>query len=269
MIPRRPQHCDQHPVYQRGCEDCRLISQKWERARARERAYRGPIRVPAAQATLHVQRLVKEGMTVAAIGRAAGVSQTTAHHLANGNRATVHRNIHNRILGVTPQMAEEDEVMVPALGMSRRIQHLYFMGWSGAMIANRAGIEQSQVHRLAQGRQHTITREIRDAFMAAYQRIWDLDGGSNRAKATAARHGWRSVFVWDDPDTDAQPTAGEREKRRGGSVEELAELAALGATWSEETVRRAGFRTLKAAWSAAQKRGWLDLVHRMEGKEAA
>lgn len=269
MIPRRPQHCDQHPVYQRGCEDCRLISQKWERARARERAYRGPIRVPATQATMHVQRLVKEGMTVAAIGRAAGVSQTTAHHLANGNRATVHRNIHNRILGVTPQMAEQDEVMVPALGMSRRIQHLYFMGWSGAMIANRAGIEQSQVHRLAQGRQHTITREIRDAFMAAYQRIWDLDGGSNRAKATAARHGWRSIYVWDNPDMDRRPTAEARDKRRHGPMEELMELADLGATWSEETVRRAGFSSLASARSAARQRGLLGVVRRMEGKDAA
>jgi DNA-binding XRE family transcriptional regulator len=196
MIPKRPQHCDQHPRYQKGCDDCRLISQKWERVRARERAYYGPRRVPAEQVTAHVRRLAENGMTPAEVARAAGVSQTTTHYIAHGRREMVHRVVHNRLMSVT--LSHQYGFYVPALGLGRRIQHLYWMGWSGRAIAEMGETTQSQVHEIASLRRDTISRDLHD------RELWSQDGGSVRAKNTAKRNGWPSIFAWVDPDSDAR-----------------------------------------------------------------
>lgn len=197
---KRPQHCDQHKVYRIGCDDCRAVSRKWERARARERAYRGPIMVPAYQATEHMRRLTGMGVSVAAIARAAGLSQSAAHNVWHGKRGTIHRNTHNQIMGVSYETAEPEDGYRPAIGLTRKVQHLFFMGWTGADIARRVGVEQGHIYRIAEGANRTVDKGMYDRTAAVYRQLCHTDGGSVRAKNTAARNGWVSIYAYDNPD---------------------------------------------------------------------
>lgn len=262
-IPKRPQHCKDHTVYLRGCDACRLVAKKWERVRARERAYRGPIRVPADQARDHILRLVGQGMTPASIARAAGVSQTTTHNLHRGKRETIHRLIHNRIMGVTPTF--DTSAYIPSLGLSRRVQHLYWMGHSGATIAKRADTTQSQVHEVANELRQSIDRDRHRRLMRTYQELWNVEGESVRARNTARRNGWVSIFAWDDPDTDKRPAKVVTgiESAHVARIETLADLAEMGEPWADHVVRRAGFSSLDYTAKVLRNHGRTDVEARL------
>lgn len=198
--PHRPHHCTSHRTYQAGCADCQATARKWQRIRSKENAYYGPRMVPADQSRNHMQRLIQAGMTPASIARAAGVAQATTHRIAHGQRETIHRMVHNKIMGVTHAQARLADGYLPTIGLSRRIQHLYFMGWTGAEIARRVGVEQGHIYRIAEHKNRTIRQEMHHRVMDVYRELWDQDGGSVRAKNTARRNGWVSIFAWSEPD---------------------------------------------------------------------
>lgn len=207
--PRRPHHCEDHKTYQAGCVDCQGVARHWSRLRAREIAYYGPRTVPADQAHQHVRRLIDLGHTAIAVARAAGVSQAMMHRIAHGKPKTVHRLIHNQIMGVTHDTVEQHERRVDATSVRRHVQHLFWMGWSAPMIAETCGLYQERVHAIASGRDRRVDRQVADQLMYAYRQLWDVDGPSVRSKNVARRYGWVSIFAWDDPgDPDELPSTG-------------------------------------------------------------
>lgn len=110
-------------------------------------------------------------------------------------------------------LAAGRDLLIPALGSTRRIQALVAIGWTMAEIARRLGTARSDIRRLATEADRVTPRRA--------QQISDLyDHLSNRtptgttraelatygrARALARRSGWARPIDWDDIDTDEAP----------------------------------------------------------------
>lgn len=187
-----------------------------------------PPRVPAKPVADHVRSLIAVGMSRAQIAVAAGVSRSSVAHIALEQNPTVNRTTADKILAVRPRIVRDTD-RLPAVGTRRRLQALYAMGHGSKAIRSLSGLTNGAVQNLLYERTGDVTAATYKAVRAAYRRLATTPGSSDRAKASARRHGWPPPAAWDD-DIDnpaAVPNVGEDVARYAAIVED--------ATWLIET----------------------------------
>ena len=186
--------CRDHPKYVAGCEGCQAQNRAY--LRAWKKGHRMGHLVDSTPAREHIATLVEAGYSLSSIARRSGVSLSAIYNLSRGVNPTIHVDTSEAILGTRAG----DAVMVPSVGVHRRLQHLALMGWSAGRLAGELGVTQQMVSLLMIGKTrqvHVTTFEKVRVFFSAH---WQDDGGSTRAKGYARRNGYVPAAAWDDID---------------------------------------------------------------------
>lgn len=169
----------------------------------------------------HVAALLAAGLTRGNIAQAAGIPLPTLDHLRRGDYRTVRAQISRAILAIDPARARPDRYLVDATGTRRRVQALYWRGFTTAAMNAQTGIEASYLRALARG-VPLVTRDTRAVVAALYRRWHDQDpcphgvdgAAAARARAFARRRGFAPPGAWTDIDDPAEaPDLGERTRR--------------------------------------------------------
>jgi transcriptional regulator with XRE-family HTH domain len=95
------------------------------------------------------------------------------------------------------------EGRVNSLGTKRRIQGLQVLGWTQTHIGDAAGYPQNAVSRLLN--KDTVTPQTRDRIKAAAAKLTGRGPDEVVARHAVAK-GWVSLYAWDDPDVDDEPS---------------------------------------------------------------
>ncbi len=219
---------------------------EYVRWRARQIAYgRWEPWADAAAVRAHVRRLRTTGVSYEAIAAAAGVSPMTVHRLLHGKRcpedrgrlgrqplAQVSAEAAQRLLAVTPAMAEQLAARRDATGTRRRLQALTAVGHPPAALAHWLGVAPRAVARIVRGTTATVSPALHAAVCDLYDRLWDVAPpgqtlaerrAAAAARALAAGHGWPAPMGLDDnriddpayrPRAHWRPAAGGEDVRR-------------------------------------------------------
>jgi transcriptional regulator with XRE-family HTH domain len=164
--------------------------------------------VPAERAQEHVTTLL-DHMTIRGIAEAAGVSQVTVRKVLEGGR--IHARTSAKVLAVRPVLAG---AWVPIRGITRRVQALNALGWSLRVIAENAGLSESELQNIANGANRFVMTNTADAIHRVYE---DMSmrlpravtrperSAVGRARNSAAARGFVPPLAWDDIDRDPHP----------------------------------------------------------------
>lgn len=208
------------------CGTCRH-SRKMDRQRRRSRlrAYGRedqirPRRVDAAPARAVLQRLLDSGFALERIAIAAGVPHSTLTTLRFGRRGanagvhlkTIEAIVADALLRLDPQTIST--CMVAATGTTRRLQALVATGQTQTTLAKLLGRGVGNLSPLVHGRRQIVTVGTHDAVKALFDALWDQHPEGTMhdvARRLAHQHGWLPPLAWDDPDTDPEPPAVDRD----------------------------------------------------------
>jgi lambda repressor-like predicted transcriptional regulator len=148
--------------------------------------------------------LRESGMSLNAIGRAAGISPKTVQELPE--RKYLHGPTAAAILAVRPERELPARNMRPAIASARRVQALAAIGWSFTEQGRQVGMHTQQVWELAWSKSHLVTVATADRVHDLFERLSATPGPSKRARNAAAKHGWLPPLAWDDiDDPQAEP----------------------------------------------------------------
>jgi hypothetical protein len=189
--------------------------ENYGRWRARQIAYgRWEPWAQAAPVREHVQGLRRDGASLRAIGRAAGVSPTTVHRLLHGEPARCRpapRRIQageaRRLLAVTPGVVVHAAARRDAAGVRLRLRALTAVGYPSVTLAVRAGVAPGTIRDLVSGHVPTVSMALHETVARLYDELWDQrppegTGAQRRAAAAArsraARSGWPAPMGLDD-----------------------------------------------------------------------
>lgn len=200
--------CIEHVKFRAGCEQCQHVARRYHHRRhAAIAAGTWQYPVPIREVRAHIEQLVRRGMSVRAIGRAAYVSECTLTDIRNDRRRrTVTGHIAAQILAVplpaagTPPRAG----LVDATATRRRIQAMAWMGHPVDAQAREVGVNPPSMHRIVTAnprwRRQWVTVDVEQRIAALYDR-WSLtrrEITGNNVRATAIKHGWHGPYAWDD-----------------------------------------------------------------------
>jgi hypothetical protein len=150
----------------------------------------------------HVRRLISAYLPETSIALAAGVSPSFVCGLVNGRFQRIRPEAARALLavGFTPLPVQ---TTVTGCGVARRVRALARVGWSLAAQADALGLSsQSKLSRLVGV--PTVRYERWRAVFELYRERSEVDGGCERARNWARRHGWAAPAAWtlrtiDDP----------------------------------------------------------------------
>jgi lambda repressor-like predicted transcriptional regulator len=191
--------CGRHRGSSAGCHDCQRIAARYDRRR--RAAIAAGTWLPRASTDAvraHVAMLRESGMSLNAIGRAAGISPKTIQELPE--RKYLHGPTAGAVLAVRPERELPARNMRPAIGSARRVQALGAIGWSFTEQGRQVGMHTQQVWEIAWAKSHLVTVTTADRIHDLFERLSATPGGSTRARNAAARHGWLPPLAWDDID---------------------------------------------------------------------
>lgn len=136
------------------------------------------------------------GYSVAAVARAVDLPAPTLYCIESGQTRRCTPVIAERVMNVTAGEVKRTSVLLDATPTVQRLQHLMVMGWTQTAISAEAGISQALVSLLLLGGQK-VTPETEILVHRCFKRLWQVDGGSARARAHALRRGYQSIMAWD------------------------------------------------------------------------
>ena len=194
--------CRDHPKYVAGCEGCQAQNRAY--LRAWKKGHRMGHMVDSTPAREHIATLVEAGYSLSSIARRSGVSLSAIYNLSRGVNPTIHVDTSEAILGTRAG----DAVMVPAVGVHRRLQHLALMGWSAGRLAGELGVTQQMVSLLMIGKTRQVHVTTFEKVRVFFSANWQDDGGSTRAKGYARRNGYVPAAAWDDIDNPRERPKG-------------------------------------------------------------
>lgn len=247
------------------CTPCRAANTAYQNRRARAQAYGRPTTdlVDAAPARAHVLELMKAGMGWKVVAARAGVAQGVVSALLYGKtgRAAAPKRIRpataQALLAVaTPGPADlSPGRVIDGTGTRRRLQALVALGWTQTALAERLGMELSNLGRLLAGGRVTAGRAT--AVAALYDQLWTRQPpagpGRDRARKRAAAQGWPGPLAWDDATID-DPAATPHPGGTEDVDEDLVDDVALAAVLDGHRLTLTG-ATLTAAVHALLDRG--------------
>ncbi|WP_280389499.1 hypothetical protein [Nocardia wallacei] len=160
-----------------------------------------PAAVDPAPIRQHIDWLRSIGFTDDAIGAAAGLPQRTICFIRNRTFDSVRFEHAARIRAVTHiPVPEQTTMLVPAIGIRRRIQALQAIGYSGTVLGEHLGVSQGMVSKYTlvdQARGYTWFK-VRDV----YEALSGTCGTSKQAVAQARRRGHAPPMAWEGLDID-------------------------------------------------------------------
>ena len=166
-----------------------------------------PHKVDAQPARNHANKLIRNGMTISAIARAANLSHPAIARLIGTGKQTPSKQIinttANAILTIGPQTPTTPG-HVPALGTIRRIQALTAIGYTLQQQGRLARINPDKPrHILTQTHTDAATAE---AIAALFTRLQLTPSRPSRqatqARNTARLNGWLPPLAWDEDRLD-------------------------------------------------------------------
>jgi len=183
-------------------------TQKRDRAR-RLQAYGRPYphKVDAKPARNHTKKLIKNGMTISAIARAAGLSHPAIARLIGTGKQQPSKQILNttadQILTIGPTTPHTPG-HVSALGTIRRIQALTAIGYPLQTQGRLARINPDKPRHILE--QQQTDAETAQAITKLFTRIQLTPAPPSRqatqARNTARRNGWLPPLCWDEDKMD-------------------------------------------------------------------
>lgn len=108
-------------------------------------------------------------------------------------------------------------ILIPSVGVQRRLHALAVIGWSGQALADRLGVTAEAVTQWHRGKYPLVRRETAEKIGSLYDELWDKRPPASthgerisvsRTKGWAARSGFAGPLAWDDEsidDPDAEP----------------------------------------------------------------
>jgi hypothetical protein len=226
VAPRteRPHGRVKYVVEKCRCETCTIASREYNQWLRRQHAYGRPPTVDAAPARAHVRALGAAGIGWRRVAKVAGVHSSIVSKLLYGtptrNMAPTKRlrpDMASKILAVSVD-AISDGALVPSAGTRRRIQALVAIGWSMAKLADRLGVQPTNLPAVLN--RPNVLVATRRAVVSLYDELWDTAPptdahrdkiAASRARNMARRNGWPPPMAWDDDEIDdPRPTLAER-----------------------------------------------------------
>lgn len=166
------------------------------------RAARGiPAQVALGPVQAHIEWLRGIGFLDGAIGAAAGLPYTTVTNIRTGVHASVGIEQASRIMAVTHVPCEaQRRLMVPGLGVRRRLEGLSVLGYSLSVLGEHLGVSETRAHQLFRPYrvQGVVWFRVRDV----YEQLSGVPGGSVRARRSAVARGLAAPLDWVGRDID-------------------------------------------------------------------
>lgn len=187
------------------CDECVKAIRKYDKGRRIDEA-RGIKRiVPSTLARQHVEALVAAGMSRRTIASAAGYKDGTGLNVIL-NREKIRLTTEKKILAVKTHAGRTHKGWVPAIGATRRMQALAWMGWPMKTVVEKIGINPDTASDLRNGKTRNITEALYELVAAFYDEHHMTHGGDRRSHLHAVRKGWQPPLAWDDIDNpDEEP----------------------------------------------------------------
>lgn len=179
-----------------------------------------------------------DGLTLPEIARLTGVSESTLKRMPTRTRPT-RQTIAGTIAGLEAHY-EFKSKFVPAAPTMRRLRALARMGWTSPKLSAETGIHAKDLEEIRLGHKAARVRwRTSDRVSDAYDRLWNVDGGSKLVRRAAERRGWLLPLDWDedtieDPDYTPEVERDDRYFTRAGRLELVREFRAEG--WGPEFI---------------------------------
>lgn len=203
----------------------------------------------------HLLGLIAVGLSARSLARDAEVGMTCVHNVLNLRNERISIRQAKALMAVSwyPNPRQGN---VLALGAARRLRALHAIGWTWYLIADHAGVPESQLSKIARPTttRKAISWEWWNAINLTYEALSgtpNTAGRANAARLHAQRNDWAAPLDWeghniDDPhaSVEAQPYEPKSridEIREAAAVraERVAELTALGLS-AKEVAQRVG-----------------------------
>lgn len=207
------------------CDECRRVRSETDRRRAKLHAY-GRWVDPYVSADVvreHLAYLQQSGMGYKTIAHAAGVSVTGIRSLIYGRQdpgprygempKRLLREKAVKLLAVRPAIENlAGGAKISSRGVHRRIQALVAIGWSQSKLAERIGMNPTNMGAMLQRPQ--VMASTHRAVAAVYEELWNKPPAHSvwrekiayaRSLSYARKHGWLPPMAWDDIDNDVTP----------------------------------------------------------------
>lgn len=183
--------------------------------------------VPVSPTGERLRQLREAGVSMHAVARTIGVSETTLVNIAKGHQRHVQAWTANAIARVTiPAILEHETTGYPGIGARRRVAALLAVGWTHAHLRQQTGgVATGDVINDAGRRVEAHTYL---AIRETYERLCMTPGPSSRNRTRARRHGWIPPMAWDDDsidDLNAVPRGVSREGASNHLVDDVDPVA--------------------------------------------
>lgn len=227
--------------------------------RRRRKYWEPPYMVPPVKAVEHIGLLRGQGMTLVAIGKAAGFPRVgTLHDILSGKRtAGILATTEARIVAVRLQ-----RTVVPALGVQRRVRALAALGYTSRQIAAEAGVEKCVVDRALRSVGATMLHCNAEPLVRAFNRLAMTPAAgplSVRQRNFAKRSRWAPPLAWDDIDNPkAHPVGITRDSRSKHGIDEVAIQRRMAGDRSVHVHGDESAEVVRRLFAAGYSSGWIE-----------
>lgn len=183
------------------CATCRADQRRLDK----RRKVLGYVRTPWQGAWEVLTDLVDAGWSGTAIADAYDLpvrlcQESAARHLAGGTPRPFGTKISARLLA--PPVRWPRRGLVPAIGITRRLQALAVLGHTNRDVIDRTGLTASVVSDAQSGRRPVLNAKHAGLILAAYEDMYRHHGASTRAAFRARKNGWYAPADWEYADID-------------------------------------------------------------------
>lgn len=187
------------------CTPCTQAATRDRDRHRRRKAYGRPHphKVDPTRARKHAQQLIRNGMSIAEIARAANLSHPSISRILGTRKTPPAAHIINTteqaILAIT-QTPTPSEGLTNATGTIRRLQALATIGYPFQQQGRLAGIHEDQARHILE--QQQVTTRTAEAIKNLYNRLQLKPAPPSRqatqAREIARRNGWLPPLCWDE-----------------------------------------------------------------------
>lgn len=199
-------HAPSRGCYQRGCRLPECENENYRYAKQLEIDHLHGVRRlrDVTEVRTHIDRLRANKWQLNEIARAAGADPSTISHIRHDTKH-VSRRIALAILSIpiTPMTRPPQDERVDALGSTRRLRALAYLGHSWLEVAAVTGMTQDRLSIIARGSVPVVRPTEARKIAAAYRTLSARPGQVLQVATAARKKGWHGPFSWDDIDNPA------------------------------------------------------------------
>jgi hypothetical protein len=188
------------------CSDCVVVMRRIAKRHRTGRLER----VPSSAAWEQLEEWLEAGFEPAWIESACGIPrQSIQSAIFEARHGQGQRNFGARYsaLIVNADIWSATGGRASAIGSRRRLRALQCMGWTNEALSRETGISFVTLASIQRGSVSKVSARLFHPIKDAYDRLAEIDGGSNHAKIRARKNSYLPPAAWDDPDTDPDQDA--------------------------------------------------------------